>query len=130
MSNLEIIYAYNTHKLHRGSLKINQYMSFIKIKKRQAKAVRANRKLLLIISSTYSISQSNHNIHYQQSLLLGAVRRTIKINSVAKKKTLSPLTPKIQRGVLTSISFLSSISFNSCDRLRFKAGTARSLTTK
>ena len=34
MSNLEIIYAYNTHKLQRGSLKINQYMSFIKSKKK------------------------------------------------------------------------------------------------
>ena len=37
MSNLEIIYAYNTHKLHRGSLKINQYMSFIKKKKDKQK---------------------------------------------------------------------------------------------
>ena len=45
----------------------------------------ANRQPLLIISGTYSISQSNHNIHYQQSLLLGAVRRTIKINSVGEK---------------------------------------------
>ena len=60
-------------------------MSFIKNKKRQAKAVIENRKLLLIISGTYSISQSIHNIHYQQFLLLGAVRRTIKINSVGKK---------------------------------------------
>ena len=33
MSNLEIIYAYNTHTLQRGSLKI-KYMSFIKNKKK------------------------------------------------------------------------------------------------